>query len=79
MLLDHGANINALNEIYHTPLHLLLQWGYSDAQIGPLLNRFLAEGAEVNSKDFQGRSRYDLNRSPNVVDTDSPPSHYTMI
>ncbi|CEF71957.1 unnamed protein product [Fusarium graminearum] len=56
VLLDHGANINALNEIYHTPLHLLLQWGYSDAQIGPLLNRFLAEGAEVNSKDFQGRT-----------------------
>ncbi|CEI63683.1 unnamed protein product [Fusarium venenatum] len=55
-LLEHGANVDALNYAFQTPLHLLVGSSNYDLDIIPLLQEFLLNGAEVNSKDIFGRS-----------------------
>ncbi|CVL08288.1 uncharacterized protein FMAN_05094 [Fusarium mangiferae] len=64
----HGANLNALDADFRTPLHLLLSltllWKDWDPEypsrtlLDPffLLDRFLQAGAEVNTKDIEGKS-----------------------
>ncbi|KAF5671946.1 hypothetical protein FDENT_10792 [Fusarium denticulatum] len=61
LLSRHGANINALDGRFMTPLHLMLSeavlWRGTDLEyIIPMLNRFLEAGAEVSTKDMQGHS-----------------------
>ncbi|OBS26142.1 hypothetical protein FPOA_00085 [Fusarium poae] len=57
LLLEHGANVNALNIGYETPLHLLLGWrNYRSFPIVPLLEELLSKSAEVNSRDSEGCS-----------------------
>ncbi|KAM0494440.1 hypothetical protein ACHAP8_008583 [Fusarium lateritium] len=55
-LLEHGANVNALNYAFETPLHLLVGSRNRDDCIIPLLQELLLKGAEVNSKEQMGRS-----------------------
>ncbi|KAG4260819.1 hypothetical protein FPRO03_02642 [Fusarium proliferatum] len=64
LLSRYGANINALDMSFRTPLHLLLSRTLicknylpeelSSIPIDPLMDKLLRAGAEVNTKDFQG-------------------------
>ncbi|KAF5534546.1 hypothetical protein FNAPI_12335 [Fusarium napiforme] len=63
LLCRHGANINALDGQFMTPLHQLLSralnWKETDLMyelIVPVLERLLQAGAEVNTKDTEGNS-----------------------
>ncbi|KAG8674122.1 hypothetical protein FPOAC1_000085 [Fusarium poae] len=56
LLLEHGANVNALDDRFQTPLHLLLGSRESDVPIGPLLQILLSDEAEINIKDIRGNS-----------------------
>ncbi|KAI1807231.1 hypothetical protein F4811DRAFT_567129 [Daldinia bambusicola] len=54
-LLTYGANIDAQNRSFHTPLHLLVIHG-SDQEAMPFAELLLENGAEVNTKDEFGDS-----------------------
>ncbi|KAI2783600.1 hypothetical protein F4815DRAFT_442467 [Daldinia loculata] len=53
-LLKHGANVDAQNRSFHTPLHLLIIHG-PDPEAMPFA-QLLENGAEVNTKDEYGDS-----------------------
>ncbi|EKJ69756.1 hypothetical protein FPSE_10072 [Fusarium pseudograminearum CS3096] len=55
LLFEHGASVNAVNQMLRTPLHMLLD-SSPDVDINPLFERLLSAGAEVNSKDISGES-----------------------
>ncbi|KAF3062154.1 hypothetical protein GL218_03548 [Daldinia childiae] len=52
-LLKHGANIDAQNRSFHTPLHLLIIHGPDREEI-EFARLLLENGAEVNTKDEYG-------------------------
>ncbi|KAI0111468.1 hypothetical protein F4814DRAFT_422564 [Daldinia grandis] len=54
-LLKHGANIDAQNRSFHTPLHLLIIHG-PDREGISFAQLLLENGAEVNTKDEYGDS-----------------------
>ncbi|KAG5786873.1 hypothetical protein H9Q69_014051 [Fusarium xylarioides] len=64
LLSEHGANINALDDLFMTPLHLLfsealywknrLEGNREHSFLIPLLDSFLLAGAEVQTKDMEG-------------------------
>ncbi|KAF5705047.1 ankyrin repeat domain-containing protein [Fusarium globosum] len=63
LLLQYGANINALDNGFRTPLHQLLETLIMQKNLprnlpiiplDPLMDAFLQAGAEVNTKDYQG-------------------------
>ncbi|KAF5234775.1 hypothetical protein FANTH_11964 [Fusarium anthophilum] len=61
LLYRHGANINALNGRFRTPLHLVLmealfQQGTDLESIIPIFHRLLEAGAEMSTKDILGNS-----------------------
>lgn len=50
-LLDHGADVNAVNVFEMTPLHEAAVGGHAE-----LVKALIARGADVNVKDGQGRT-----------------------
>ncbi|KAI1660907.1 hypothetical protein F4813DRAFT_386316 [Daldinia decipiens] len=54
-LLKHGANIDAQNHSFHTPLHLLIIDDLNQETM-PFAQLLLENGAEVNTKDEYGDS-----------------------
>lgn len=57
LLLDHGADVTAANDLGETPLHAASQSDYLGADI---VERLIALGAEVNAKDHQGQTPLDV-------------------
>ncbi|KAF5723101.1 hypothetical protein FMUND_2142 [Fusarium mundagurra] len=66
LLLEHGASIDALDELFRTPLHLLFYEALFEIDLAelkrqyvfliPLLDSFLLAGAEVQTKDTKGNT-----------------------
>ncbi|KAF5577662.1 ankyrin repeat [Fusarium pseudocircinatum] len=66
LLLEHGASIDALDELFRTPLHLLFyealfwkdltEFNRQHIFLIPLLDSFLLAGAEVQTKDADGNT-----------------------
>jgi hypothetical protein len=52
VLLENGADVNALNQFQQTPLHCAVIWGAGSEVVGLLLDK----GAHVNAYDGDGRT-----------------------
>lgn len=55
-LLLHGANIDAFNNQFRTPLHILANYRPPSKEAAKCAKELLEAGAEVNPKDENGRS-----------------------
>lgn len=55
-LINHGANVNALNMSKRTPLHFLASF----VKDGKLAELMIAKGADVNAPDKNGETPYDF-------------------
>ncbi|KAJ3652448.1 hypothetical protein Zmor_018410 [Zophobas morio] len=51
MLIDHGTNINQLDDMQRTPLQEAVIWGHVD-----LVKLLLEKGGNVNARDYLGRT-----------------------
>lgn len=55
VLLEAGADVNAINEADTTPLHCAAFTGLNE-----LVELFVAKGADINARDWRGRTPYRL-------------------
>jgi ankyrin repeat protein len=59
MLIENGADINGRNGWGMTPLHVAADF-YHDVPIGHFIETLLAKGADIEAKDDDGRTAYDI-------------------
>ncbi|KAL1728526.1 ankyrin repeat-containing domain protein, partial [Schizophyllum commune] len=52
-LVEQGAEVNAMDTLHRTPLHLLAQCSYP---LGPVMELLLSKGANVNAQDSTGQT-----------------------
>ena len=66
LLIEHGAEINSVNDNALTPLHFATMWKDCDQTMAKLL---LEEGADYHAKDDQGRTPLHMAASNGKFDT----------
>jgi len=59
LLIENGANINGKNGWGMMPLHTAVDF-YHDVPIGHFIETMLSKGAEIDAKDDDGRTAYDI-------------------
>ncbi len=64
LLLDHGANVDALSPQGHTALHLMVKRAHPDA-----VRLLLARGANPTIRDTSGKNAFDYAQQPAEYDS----------
>lgn len=59
LLIEKGTDVNRKNGFGMTPLHTAVHF-YYDGAIGPFIETLLAKGANIDGKDNDGRTAFDI-------------------